>query len=479
MRDAHTAKPFTLEFFGAAGEVTGSCHILTVGGEQILLDCGMIQGGRENEARNRDPFPFDATGISAVVLSHAHLDHSGRLPLLVKRGFQGPVHTHNASKELCRVLLADAASLGERDAERHSERRARQGKAPVKPLYTRADAKQVTALLHGHKYHETFSVTPDIDVTFHDAGHIMGSAIVALEIRHDGGTTRLVFSGDVGQYDTPVLNDPEPVPGADLVIMESTYGGRRHREREQTFDEIGEILKEAADDGGNVLIPAFAIGRSQELLYLFGKHFDAWQMSRWRIFLDSPMAIEASEIYWDYPHLYDDEATRLRRAHDEMPVLKNLYMTRTGAESRVINRLPGGSIILAGSGMCNGGRILHHLKHNLWRKNTHVLMVGYQARGSLGRRLVDGDDEVRIHGQTVRVAATIHTVGGLSAHGDEQDLSRWYGSCGGCPPVWLVHGEPRASDRLATRLYEDHGAAVTQASPGMRIDLASLPKRHK
>ncbi|MEO0574225.1 MAG: MBL fold metallo-hydrolase [Pseudomonadota bacterium] len=478
MKDADNPNPFTLEFFGAAGEVTGSCHILTVNGDKILLDCGMIQGGRENEARNRDSFPFDASAIHAVVLSHAHLDHSGRLPLLAKRGFRGPVHTHHASKDLCHVLLADAASLGERDAERHSERRARQGKPPVAPLYTRSDAKRVTALLEGHRYHQTFAVTPNINVTFHDAGHIMGSAIVEVEISLDSITTRLVFSGDVGQYDTPVLHDPQPVLDADLIIMESTYGGRRHREREQTFEEIGDILKAAADDGGNVLIPAFAIGRSQELLYLFGKNFDAWQMSRWRIFLDSPMAIEASEIYWNYPHLYDDEATRLRRTHDEMPLLKNLYLTRTGAESRVINRLPGGSIILAGSGMCNGGRILHHLKHNLWRKNTHVLMVGYQGRGSLGRRLVDGDDEVRIHGQTIQVAAKVHTVGGLSAHGDEQDLSRWYGSCGGQPPVWLVHGEPRASARLATRLHEDHGARVTQASPGMHIDLNTLAPRH-
>lgn len=437
----------------------------------------MIQGGRRNEARNRDPFPFDAADIDAVVLSHAHLDHSGRLPLLCKRGFAGQVHTHNASRELCRVLLADAASLGERDAEQQTRRRARRGKGPVKPLYTRQDAAQVTAMLAGHAYQETFVVTEHVRVTFHDAGHIMGSAIVEVEIDVDGAQRRLVFSGDVGQYDTPILHDPQPVTSADLVVMESTYGGRRHREREQTYAEIGEILHKAAESGGNIIIPAFAIGRSQELLYLFGKHADAWGIDQWRIFLDSPMAIEASEIYWDYPHLYDDEATRLRREHDAMPVLDNLYLTRTAAESRVINRLAdaGGSIIIAGSGMCNGGRVLHHLKHNVWRDNCHVIMVGYQAKGSLGRQLIDGKDAIRIHGERIKVAATVHTVGGLSAHGDEADLSRWYGSCGGTPPVWLVHGEPRAGKQLAQRLYEDHGAHVTAATSGMHINLNSLP----
>ncbi|MEM9171783.1 MAG: MBL fold metallo-hydrolase [Pseudomonadota bacterium] len=469
------AKPsISLEFFGAAGEVTGSCHILTVGEQRILLDCGMIQGSRRNELRNRDPFPFDAAELDAVVLSHAHLDHSGRLPLLVKRGFAGPIHTHNASEALCDILLADAASLGERDAERETRKRLRRGKKPVTPLYTSDDAAAVSRQLRGYRYRQPIAVADGVTATFFDAGHIMGSAVVQIDINWRGIERRLVFSGDLGQYGTPILNDPHSPEHADMVLIESTYGGRRHRDREHTYAEIGRILAAAARDGGNVIIPAFAIGRSQELLYLFGERFKAWNMSRWKVFLDSPMAIKASKIYWDYPHLYDDEATKLRRELREMPQLKNLFLTRTAAESRVINRVRGGAIIIAGSGMCNGGRVLHHLKHNLWRDNTHIIIVGYQARGSLGRRLVDGEASVHIHGEAVRVGAQVHTVGGLSAHGDAEDLSRWYGRIDASPPVWLVHGEPEAGQALARRLRSDHGATVHPAMPGNIVDLSSM-----
>ena len=473
-----THAPITLEFFGAAGEVTGSCHILRVGERAILLDCGMIQGGRRNELRNRDPFPFDPARLDGVVLSHSHLDHCGRLPLLVKRGFDGTIHTHNASRDLCRILLADAASLGERDAERESRKRARQGKSAVQPLFTRADADQAIRQLEGYRYRQSFKVTEGVQATFLDAGHIMGSAVVQIDIDWQGVQRRLVFSGDLGQYDTPILHDPESPPAADLVLMESTYGSRRHRDREHTYTEIGEILAAAANSGGNVLIPAFSIGRSQELLYLFGERYREWGMDRWHIFLDSPMAIEASEVYWDYPHLYDDEATKLRRELAEMPALDNLFLTRTPAESMAINRIRSGAIVIAGSGMCNGGRILHHLKHNLWRDNTHVVIVGYQARGSLGRRLVDGADRVRIHGEHVRVAGQIHTVGGLSAHGDADDLSRWYGRIGGTPPVWLVHGEPEPGRVLAGQLQREHGADVRLTEPGDIIDLTALAETH-
>ncbi|MEL6302550.1 MAG: MBL fold metallo-hydrolase [Pseudomonadota bacterium] len=463
-----------LEFFGAAGEVTGSCHVLRVGGQTILLDCGLIQGSHKNELRNRDAFPFDAAEVDAVVLSHAHLDHSGRLPLLVKRGFKGPIHAHFATRDLARVLLGDAAALGERDAERENRRRRRHRKPLIEPLYDGSDAEAAVRQIRGHRYHEAFEVTPEVTVRFFDAGHIMGSCIVEVTI-HEGDTKRkLLFSGDLGQYDTPILRDPEALQGVDALLMESTYGGRKHRSRDETIDELGEILTAAERDGGNVLIPAFAIGRSQELIYELAMHADAWNLGAWRVFLDSPMAIEAAEVYWDYPHLYDDEATQLRKEVHEMPLLDRLHLTRTPAESRVINRLERGAIIIAGSGMCNGGRILHHLKHNLWREQTHVVIVGFQAPGSLGRRLVDGHDRVKIHHETVRVAANIHTLGGLSAHGDAEDLSRWYGALGNTPPVWLVHGEPQAGGELADRLKAEHGASVHRALPGRRIDLMTM-----
>ncbi len=428
----------------------------------------MIQGGRKQEKRNFDDFPFAANDIDAVILSHAHLDHSGRLPLLVRRGYSGPIFVQNASRDLAEILLRDAASLAERDVERRNRKRQRAGKKPLRPLYTEADARNVHKLMRGLRYHEPTEVCPGVTLTFHDAGHILGSAIVDLELVDKKSKRRLIFSGDLGQYDTPVLKDPESVANADLVIMESTYGGRKHRERQETIDELGEIITRT--EGGNIIIPAFAVGRSQELLYLFGQHYQAWRMERFRIYLDSPLAIKASRIYWDYPHLYDEDATKLRRSINEMPVLPNIRFTAKADESRAINRKRSGAIIIAGSGMCNGGRVLHHLKHNLWRKETQVIIVGYQAKGSTGRALIDGKRSIRIHGQSIRNAATVHTIGGLSAHGDEEDLARWYNGFANRPDVCLVHGEPRAGAALADRLREE-GATVTQPATGQRINL--------
>ncbi len=463
-----------LEFFGAAGEVTGSCHILHVGPYKLLLDCGMIQGSRKDEDRNHDEFPFAADQIDAVVLSHTHLDHSGRLPLLVKRGFNGPIYAQNATKDLCRVLLLDAADLNERDTEAENRRRLRKGLLTIEPLYLREHVKQTLAKINGFAYRKREEILPGVSIRFHDAGHIMGSAIVEVTLSEGTLQRTLVFSGDLGQYDTPILHDPSVVEDADVVLMESTYGGRAHRDRNSTIREIGDIIKNAAHEHGNILIPAFAIGRSQDILYMLGKHYKQWKLENWRVFLDSPMAIEVSKIYWDYPHLYDEEATKLRRRINEMPELANLHLTRTVQESRVINRLKSGAIVIAGSGMCNGGRIVHHLKHNLWRRECHVIIVGYQARGSLGRQLVDGRRHVRIRGETIKVAAKIHTVGGLSAHGDQQDLCRWYGGFNNRPRLILVHGETASARALATKLERDLRAPVSVARPGQTVDLARI-----
>ncbi len=462
-----------LEFFGAAGEITGSCHILRVNGHQVLLDCGLIQGGRRNEARNRDPFPFQAADIDAVVLSHAHIDHSGRLPLLVKRGFRGPIYAQNASRDLCRILLADAASLQEMEAERDNRRRERKGLSKVKPLYTIADADETVQQLKGKRYNEPFAPVPGITVRYHDAGHILGSAVVEVEIEERGVKRGLVFSGDLGQYDTPILRDPESVPRADLVVMETTYGGRLHRDRERTLAEIGEIITQARADHGNILIPSFAVGRSQEILYQLGTHYDEWEMDRWQVFLDSPLAIEASEIYWNYPHLYDEEARELTKIK-RMPPLPNLKLSRGREDSMAINKIKSGAIVIAGSGMCTGGRIMHHLKHGLWRPQCHVIFLGYQAHGSTGRRIVDGEEYVRIQGETIRVAARIHTVGGLSAHGDQRDLLRWYGGTENRPPVYLVHGEVESAEAFSRELEQEFGVRAHLTKPGLKVDLAEL-----
>jgi metallo-beta-lactamase family protein len=459
-----------LEFFGAAAEVTGSCHILHVGGKKVLLDCGLIQGGRKDEERNRDPFPFDASKIDAVVLSHAHLDHCGRLPLLVKRGFDGPVFAQEASCELVAILLADAAHLAQRDAEYRSRKTGKK----VKPLYTVEQGEQVIRQMRGVKYRHVFEVVKGVRVRFRDAGHILGSCAVEIWVEEDGLEKKIVFSGDLGQYDTPILRDPEPIDEADVVLMESTYGGRRHRDREHTITEIGEIMTAARSRKGNILIPAFSIGRTQEILYQLGKHYEEWGLRRFRIFLDSPMAIEASKVYWENTHLYDEEATRLRKENGGMPLLPNLTLSRHTEESMAINRIRSGAIVIAGSGMCNGGRIIHHLKHNLDREETQVIIVGYQARGSLGRRLVEREDTVRIHGKTIPVRAAIHTVGGLSAHGDQDDMARWYECMENRPPVYLVHGEVESQQEFRNYLAGRNGAQVHLPRPGDTLDLTSI-----
>jgi metallo-beta-lactamase family protein len=453
-----------LEFFGAAGEVTGSCHILRVGGRQLLLDCGMIQGGRDASERNRLPFPFDAAAIDAVVLSHAHIDHCGRLPLLVKRGFRGPIHTNTVCAELVPILLRDSANLAMRDAERSA----------AEPLYDLADVARTLELVRPMPYDTPRELLPGITVRVRDAGHILGSSSIEAWARAGEIGRKLVFSGDLGQYGTPILHDPWRFESADLVLMESTYGDRRHRGREDTERELGALLEVAARDGGNVIVPAFAIGRSQELLYLLAKHYAEWHVARWKIFLDSPMAIAASRIYWRHPERFDEEATRLREGFRGLPPLPNLVLAESGDDSRAINDVRGGAIIIAGSGMANGGRVLHHLKHNIERPECHVLIVGFQAPGTLGRQLVDRVPEVRIHGRPYRNAAQVHTLGGLSAHGDQADLLRWYDSFTPPPPVYIVHGEVHSGEALASELRK-RGASATVTRPGLKIDLAGLP----
>lgn len=462
-----------LEFFGAAGEVTGSCHILRVGKRQVLLDCGMIQGGRDAETRNAKPFPFDPAEVDAVVLSHAHLDHAGRLPLLVKRGFSGSIHTQNASQQLCEILLKDAGYLQENDAARRNRHR-KHHEDRVVPLYTLADAEETLPSFTGHRYHAWFDVCEGIRARFIDAGHILGSAVVEVEIVHETERRTLVFSGDLGQFDSPILRDPESPGHADLVLMESTYGGRAHRSRDDTLLELKELFRAAHAEKGNILIPAFAVGRSQEILYLFGKHYKEWGLHRWRIFLDSPMAIAATRVYWNNPHLYDEEATRLSKTMNPMPSLPNLVLSKTADDSRRINEIEAGAIIIAGSGMCTGGRILHHLKRNIFRPRARVLFTGFQAYGTLGRRIVDGQEEVRLFGDTYEVKAQVSTIGGLSAHGDADDMSHWYGSIPGTPPVYLVHGDEDAARAFKHKLASEHGAQVSLPKPGMRIDLKTL-----
>jgi metallo-beta-lactamase family protein len=455
-----------VNFHGAAGEVTGSMHLVEAAGKWVLLDCGMQQGSREMEAANAAAFPFDVASVDAVVLSHAHIDHIGRVPLLVKRGYRGPIFTQQASADLLPIMLMDAASIAEGDAERFNRKRAA-GEKELVPLYTRDDVKAVLELVQPLAYDTRTAILQGIDLNLLDAGHILGSAIV--ELWADG--KKLVFSGDLGPNGTPILRDPTPVSEADLVLMESTYGDRNHKDRAETIVELGGILDAAWRDGGNVVIPAFAVGRTQELLYWFARHWDEWQMSRWQIFLDSPMAGKVVEVYDRHHELFDAEAQEVWRGTPNPFRLPNLRTTVSTEESIAINRLERGAIIMAGSGMASGGRILHHLIQNLGKPAAHVVFVGYQGTGTLGRRLVDGARWVRIHQRDIRVNAQIHTVGGLSAHADQHGLMEWFGHFQPKPPLVLVHGEDKAREALAGEIGARDGVDVTLARPGMSLEV--------
>ncbi len=458
-----------ITFLGAAERVTGSCYWLRAGESNVLLECGMIQGGRKDEAKNAEPLPVRPGEIDAVVLSHAHIDHSGRLPLLRKQGYQGPIYTHLATRALCSIMLSDSGYLQEKDAEWANRKRQRRGKPLVEPLYTQADGEAVIEQFRGLAYGERREIAPGISVRLRNAGHILGSAIVEVWLVEDGRECKLVFSGDLGFAGAPVMPDPEIIEDADVVLMESTYGDRLHRPPDETLKELADVFEAAR--GGNVIIPAFAVSRTQDLLCLLSEHYEAWGIDRYRIFLDSPMAIEATSTYAQFRHLYEAE---LFRPGSSIPRLPNLHMSRTSDESMAINTIDSGAIIIAASGMCTGGRVLHHLKHNLWKTGSHIVFVGFQAAGTLGRRLVDGAEHVRIFGEDIRVGATIHTVGGLSAHADQDGLMEWYGHFKGHPPLWLVHGEPDAQAALAKAINTKFGI-----DPGIaRLnECVSLPGR--
>ncbi len=456
--------------FGAAGAVTGSCHLVEAAGKRILLDCGMIQGSKIEEAKNALPFDFDVKSIDAVILSHAHIDHCGRLPVLAQYGYHGPIYTHRASADLLPVMLEDAASLAEMDAERRN-RFHKDGHNHHKPLFTRHDVGQVVRQLERLDYRKPEMLFPGVTVTLQDAGHILGSASVRIQAEEGGETRTLVFSGDIGPLNTPILADPDPFPQADLVLMESTYGGRLHRERAATVQEMGEIFDTAWKAGGNILIPAFAVGRSQELLYWFAKHFEDWNLGRWRIFMDSPMASKVIEVYDRHEELFDDDAKAMFHGKPHPFRLPNLKYTTDVEDSKAINEHNGGCIIIAGSGMCNGGRIRHHLRHNLGSAKNHILFVGYQSVGTLGRLLVDGIDSVKLFGDDIKIKAHRHTIGGLSAHTDQAGLLEWYGAFSSHPAIALVHGEDdaRKACALALKMRFDVDARIPAYAESLTV----------
>ncbi|MCQ4242075.1 MBL fold metallo-hydrolase RNA specificity domain-containing protein [Stutzerimonas stutzeri] len=466
-----------LSFFGAIQQVTGSCYLIeTHDGVRVLLDCGMRQGRRQDEEGNRAAFPFDPQSLNAVVLSHAHIDHSGLLPKLVAEGFRGAVHATEATCKLLELMLLDSAHIQEKDAEWENKWRARMGKTPITPLYTRVDTERMLKQRQSHAYGQPFEAAPGVTVTFHDAGHILGSAIVQADVEDFGRTRRLVFSGDLGNACSPLMHEPATLSEADVVLMESTYGDRDHRNHEATIEELADILQQAHRDGGNVLMPSFAVGRTQDLIYYLGLLYQQGRLPQQAVFLDSPMAIGANAIYSLFQEQLDiagvepsdPNGNGRQRIEKWLPILKS---TPSAEESMAINRFKSGVIIIAGSGMCNGGRILHHFKHNLWRKECHLIIPGFQARGTLGRTIVDGAETVKLLHQRIAVNAQVHTLGGFSAHAGQSQLIDWVSHFKSRPELHLIHGELEKMQVLQRELDERLGWKANIPEPGDRIAL--------
>lgn len=440
-----------LTSYGAAEGVTGSCHLLEVGDQRVLLDCGIFQG-RGGYERNEPPLPFDVASIDALVVSHAHLDHIGRIPLLVKEGFRGRIISTRPTYELARISLLDSARIMDSDAKRRNRRRDAD-EPQEEPLYTEEDVLEALDQWNEHLgYGRAHNVCAGVEVTCHDAGHILGSAFLVFELAEGGVRRRFIFSGDLGNVDKPIINDPSVPPRADVVLMESTYGSRSHRAFSETVVELEAAVTETIRRGGNVLVPSFALERSQELLYVL---YEAWRGGRIpkdvTIYLDSPMAIDATHIFTRHPGCFDADALALARSGGNPFQFPALVYSRHSDESRRINDHTSGAIIIAGSGMMTGGRILHHVRQNIHRPECSIVFCGYQGEGTLGRRIVNREPEVRIFGQTVEVAAQVHTIGGFSGHAGQDTLTEWV-TAAAPERVLLVHGESDTKEAFATHL---------------------------
>lgn len=462
-----------LTFIGGAGQVTGSCYLVELNDKKILLDCGMVQGSDQIREWHKFRFQFRPKDIDAVILSHAHIDHSGLLPLLVAKGFHGKIYCTKGTAELLPVLLKDSVHLYLKDLEWKNKRAARAGKKEMQPVMQLSDAERVVDLCEPQPYNKRLVPMPGMELEFNDAGHILGSAIVQLWLKGKQGMRHLVFSGDLGNPATVLMHDPAQIEHADVVLMESTYGDRNHQDVEHTVAEFAAALDAAYEAGGNVYIPAFALGRSQEILYYLGVLYHQGKLKQKVVFLDSPMAISITEIYDRFFHSMDPDDTRvLKQQHvrDLASFLPILKLSETVEDSMAINRFKQGAIIIAGSGMCNGGRIVHHFKHNLWKNSNHLIFVGFQAQGTLGRRLVDGEQRIKLFGQDIVVKAKVHTIGGFSAHAGQSELLEWAEAIGGQPKFWLVHGESKAQQVLQLEMSQ-RGLQVEIASQGQQISL--------
>jgi len=448
-----------LSFHGGVDGVTGSCHLLQSGGLKILVDCGFFQGGYDIEAKNREDFGFDPSSINYLLLTHGHLDHCGRIPLLVKRGFHGKILCTSATYDIARLIMLDTAGIQEEDAARWKRINRRRGLKPPEPIYTTMDALDSLRFFGDFaEYSKPVSLNDSVSVTFKDAGHIIGASF--LEVETSG--RKIIFSGDLGNRNKPIVRDPEYPGRADICVIEGTYSDREHKDITSSVSELYEAIKDTCKRGGNILIPAFAIERTQDILFYLSQMFYRGDLPACRVFLDSPMAINVNNIMRRHPECYDEETRLLLdKKHDPFS-FTGLQLAKTPDDSRKINSIESNAVIIAGSGMCTGGRIKHHLKHNIWRKESSIIFVGFQAEGTLGRKIVDGEKHVKIYGENFRVRSKVYTIGGFSAHADKSILHDWLKHCENPEHLFLVHGEDKAlsafksdimSSRLARNIY--------------------------
>lgn len=452
-----------IKFTGAAGTVTGSCHYIEYGSKKLLLDCGQFQGKKDVEDLNEEDFPFDPAEIDYLILSHAHIDHSGRIPLLVKHGFKGKIFSSTPTYDLCTIMLLDSAHIHEMEAEWKSQKSMRKGGEPVEPLYKTEDAQDSLNYFSPVLYEQYEEIDDVLTVRFIDAGHILGSSIVELWFKENGESTKVVFSGDLGMKDKPIIRDPKIVEKADYLIIESTYGNRFHESPEQRVDKLSRIIIDTVKNKGTVIIPSFAVGRTQEIIYSLNEHYDgndefSKAFKNIPVYIDSPLASKATEIFKKNAHVFDEEARDKILSGDNPLEFKNLHFTHTTDESKALNMSSEPKVIISASGMCNAGRVRHHLKHNLWKKNSSIVFVGYQAEGTLGRRLKNGEKEVRLFGEDIYVQAKIESVEGFSGHADQGGLLDWLKGFKEAPKkVFIVHGEPDARDEFSKKIEDELG----------------------